>query len=80
MSSTFSGQVTTAGKKSIVSSSNLSEGGRSNVVRLAVWTNDRKIPFLICSVGMIVMLLWAGSYKMTAPGAEGIVPWCLTVR
>jgi uncharacterized membrane protein YkgB len=23
---------------------------------------------------MIVMLLWAGSYKMTAPGAEGIVP------
>lgn len=23
---------------------------------------------------MVVMLLWAGSYKMTAPGAEGIVP------
>src|SRR5277367_3165181 len=23
---------------------------------------------------MIVMLLWAGAYKMTAPGAEGIVP------
>jgi uncharacterized membrane protein YkgB len=23
---------------------------------------------------MIVMLLWAGPYKMTAPGAEGIVP------
>jgi len=23
---------------------------------------------------MIVMLLWAGSFKMTAPGAEGIVP------
>jgi uncharacterized membrane protein YkgB len=23
---------------------------------------------------MIVMLLWAGSYKMTRPGAEGIVP------
>jgi uncharacterized membrane protein YkgB len=23
---------------------------------------------------MIVMLLWARSYKMTAPGAEGIVP------
>jgi len=23
---------------------------------------------------MIVMLLWAGSYKMTAPGAEGILP------
>jgi uncharacterized membrane protein YkgB len=23
---------------------------------------------------MVAMLLWAGSYKMTAPGAEGIVP------
>jgi uncharacterized membrane protein YkgB len=23
---------------------------------------------------MIVMLLWAGAYKMTAPGAEGIAP------
>jgi len=23
---------------------------------------------------MIVMLLWAGSFKMTTPGAEGIVP------
>jgi uncharacterized membrane protein YkgB len=29
---------------------------------------------LITSIGMIVMLLWAGSYKMTRPGAEGIVP------
>lgn len=24
--------------------------------------------------GMIVMLLWAGSFKMTRPGAEGIIP------
>jgi uncharacterized membrane protein YkgB len=23
---------------------------------------------------MVVMLLWAGSYKMTVPGAEGIIP------
>ena len=36
--------------------------------------SDRNLPFLITSIGMIVMLLWAGSYKMTAPGAEGIVP------
>ena len=41
---------------------------------MAAWTNERNIPFLITSIGMIVMLLWAGSYKMTAPGAEGIVP------
>src|ERR1700685_1807510 len=47
---------------------------RSQLTILARWINDRNIPFLITSIGMIVMLLWAGSYKMTAPGAEGIVP------
>ena len=44
------------------------------LTRLAAWVSDRYIPFLIMSIGMIVMLLWAGSYKMTAPGAEGIIP------
>ena len=47
---------------------------RSNLTKLAAWISDRNIPFLVTSLGMIVMLLWAGSYKMTAPGAEGIVP------
>jgi uncharacterized membrane protein YkgB len=47
---------------------------KSNLTKLAAWITDRNIPFLITSAGMIVMLLWAGSYKMTAPGAEGIVP------
>jgi uncharacterized membrane protein YkgB len=47
---------------------------KSNLTRLAAWVSDRNIPFLVTSIGMIVMLLWAGSYKMTAPGAEGIVP------
>ena len=46
----------------------------SNLTKLATWVNDRNIPFLVTSIGMIVMLLWAGSYKMTAPGAEGIIP------
>jgi uncharacterized membrane protein YkgB len=44
------------------------------LTRLAAWVSDLNIPFLITSIGMIVMLLWAGSYKMTAPGAEGIIP------
>jgi uncharacterized membrane protein YkgB len=44
------------------------------LTKLAAWINDRHIPFLIGSIGMVVMLLWAGSYKMTAPGAEGIIP------
>ena len=43
-------------------------------VALATWINDRNVPFLISSIGMVVMLLWAGSYKMTRPGAEGIIP------
>ena len=47
---------------------------KSTLTKLAAWVKDRNIPFLICSLGMIVMLLWAGSYKMTAPGAEGIIP------
>jgi uncharacterized membrane protein YkgB len=47
---------------------------RSNLTKLAAWIHDRNLPFLISSIGMAVMLFWAGSYKMTAPGAEGIVP------
>ena len=43
-------------------------------LRYASWLRTHDVPFLVCSVGMIVMLLWAGSYKMTAPGADGIVP------
>lgn len=46
---------------------------KSNLTKLAAWISDRDIPFLITSVGMVVMLLWAGSYKMTAPGAEAII-------
>jgi uncharacterized membrane protein YkgB len=68
MSLTSSGNVINAGKR------DLSKDGKSNLTKLAAWVNDRNVPFLVTSLGMIVMLLWAGSYKMTAPGAEGIVP------
>ena len=51
-----------------------SQTPKSVLTRLAVWVSDRNIPFLVTSIGMIVMLLWAGAYKMTAPGAEGIIP------
>jgi uncharacterized membrane protein YkgB len=46
----------------------------SKLIKLAAWIDGQNVPFLVTSIGMIVMLLWAGSYKMTAPGAEGIVP------
>jgi reactive chlorine resistance protein C len=47
---------------------------KSSLKRLAAWVDARRIPFLVTSIGMIVMLLWAGAYKLTAPGAEGIIP------
>jgi uncharacterized membrane protein YkgB len=46
----------------------------SGLTKVAAWISDRDLPFLFTSISMIVMLLWAGSYKMTAPGAEGIIP------
>jgi reactive chlorine resistance protein C len=47
---------------------------KSYLTKASAWISDHEIPFLVTSIGMIVMLLWAGSYKMTAPGAEGIIP------
>jgi hypothetical protein len=58
------------GRQSCVSSADLSREVKSNLTKLAAWINDRNVPFLIMSIGMIVMLLWGASYKMTAPGAE----------
>ena len=47
---------------------------KSVLTKIAAVVTDRNIPFLVCSIGMIVMLLWAGKFKMTAPGAEDILP------
>ena len=46
----------------------------SILTKLTEWIDDHNLPFLVTSIGMIVMLLWAGLFKMTAPGAEGIIP------
>lgn len=48
--------------------------GTDPLTRLSLWVGNRNLPFLVLSVGMIVMLLWAGAFKMTKPGAEGIIP------
>jgi uncharacterized membrane protein YkgB len=63
-----------AEKQDLFSSVDASKKATSGLTKLAAWISDRNIPFLLTSIGMIVMLLWAGSYKMTAPGAEGIIP------
>ena len=74
MSQIPSGQAISPYKQDQVSSGGLLRDAKSNLTKIAAWINDRNIPFLVASIGMTVMLLWAGSYKMTAPGAEGIVP------
>ena len=73
MSETLSEQ-STSGERQVLISTRPSLTPKSLLTRLAAWVDDRRIPFLVSSIGMIVMLLWAGSYKMTAPGAEGIIP------
>src|SRR6476619_6512219 len=73
MSKVLLGQAISAEQQDLVSSTDLSTKAKSSLTRLAAWINDHNLPFLITSVGMIVMLVWAGAYKMTAPVAEGIV-------
>lgn len=63
---------TLTGKQNV--SANQTSPEQTPLIKLACWVNDHNIPFLITSIGMIVMLLWAGAYKMTVPGADGIVP------
>ncbi|MDB5115699.1 MAG: rane protein [Mucilaginibacter sp.] len=49
-------------------------GERNVIIKFSYWVTKLNLPFMVISAGIIVMLLWAGSYKMTPPGAEGIVP------
>ena len=55
MSLVLSGQAINAEKQ------DLPKDAKSNLTKLAAWIDDRNVPFLITSIGMIVMLLWAGS-------------------
>jgi reactive chlorine resistance protein C len=74
MSTTLPGQAGDIDKGGQFPSATHSQTTKSALTGLALWVSDRNIPFLVTSIGMIVMLLWAGAYKMTAPGAEGIIP------
>jgi len=73
MSRVMSGQEMNTKKQGVVISA-LSNDAKSILTKAAAWISDRNIPFLVLSIGMIVMLLWAGSFKMTALGAEAITP------
>ena len=47
---------------------------RGPLLKVAAWIDSHNVPFVVTSMGMIVMLLWAGRFKMTSLGAEGITP------
>ena len=44
------------------------------LLALSAFLREWDIPFYVLSIGMIIMLIWAGAFKMTYPGAEGITP------
>ena len=48
--------------------------GQNVIIKAAFRITKHNLPFWVISIGIVVMLLWAGSYKMTGPGADGIVP------
>jgi uncharacterized membrane protein YkgB len=74
MSETTSANASGGGVRGSQANTGYELQARSVLTKIAAFVADRNIPFLICSIGMIVMLLWAGKFKMTAPGAEGILP------
>lgn len=47
---------------------------QSTLLRGTEFVDRLNLPFIAGVASIAVMLLWAGSYKMTNPGAEGIVP------
>jgi uncharacterized membrane protein YkgB len=74
MNRTPSGSRRDTQPQDLLQSADLTVSATNPLIRLAAWTNERHLPFLVSSAGMIVMLFCAGSYKMTGLGAEGIVP------
>jgi uncharacterized membrane protein YkgB len=72
--SNYSKQSTKMETSTLNKTQPINAGGQNLIIRFSAWVNDKNLPFVVISGGMIVMLLWAGAYKMTAPGADGIVP------
>jgi len=70
----MSGQARNSDRQGVAVSDELPKTARSGLTKLATWMIKHNVPFRVTSVGMVVMLLWAGAYKLTAPGAEGIIP------
>jgi uncharacterized membrane protein YkgB len=73
MKEVSAGQIVSAEQQDS-GSTYLSRTVENALTTIAAWIEDHNIPFLLLSAGMIVMLLWAGLFKMTAIGAQGIIP------
>jgi reactive chlorine resistance protein C len=74
MSGIESGKGIAGAEAPPVSSTDSSGKAKSLLTRAAAWVSGRHIGFGVTSAGMIVMLLWAGAFKMTATGAKVIAP------
>ena len=74
MSDMTAARVPSSDLQEFQSTANVTPYARSGLTKIAAAVSDHQVAFLVCYFGMIVMLLWAGAYKMTVPGADGIVP------
>jgi len=52
----------------------INQNRANGLLNFSSWINGKNLAFWVISLGMIVMFLWAGSFKLTAPAAEGIAP------
>lgn len=52
----------------------LNAKGQNMIIRFAAWVAAKDLTFIVITTGMVVMLLWAGAFKMTVPAADGIAP------
>jgi uncharacterized membrane protein YkgB len=52
--------------------------GKSAFLRYTNWVDRYNLGVNVCRIAFVVMLLWAGAFKLTVPGADGIVPLVTT--
>ena len=63
MTETTSAQASGDGARGSQANTGNELQAKSVLTKIAVFVADRNIAFLVCSIGMIVMLLWAGKYS-----------------
>jgi reactive chlorine resistance protein C len=44
------------------------------LIRYTAWVDKHDLGFKVTRLAYVAMLLWAGAFKLTVPGADGIVP------